>query len=169
MTCGPIVHVSHFYSVLAQAIALLLAIGMVTHVLRKKGLRWLHDLVQQEHESLQALEDKKELLAQHQKELDQKIKDQAVLFEHLTTAMAQWNAVQEKKKEEEHTRHKKLMLTARHHRQLQQATIQEMYVARHVVPTACEQTRILLEKTFSSPEQANRFLSALCDRIEPAA
>ncbi|MBS1987046.1 hypothetical protein JST99_03905 [Candidatus Dependentiae bacterium] len=169
MTCEPIVHVSHFYSVLVQALALLLTIGMVAHFLRKKGLFLLRGLVQQEQDQLQALEDEKRTLAQTQTELDQKIKDQAVLFEHLTRAMEQWRHAQEKKIEAEHKRYQELMVTARHHRQQQQAMIQEMYVAKQVVPIACKQAREALTATFSSPEKADSFLSALCDRIESAA
>lgn len=166
MTCGPVVHVSHFYSLLAQALALLLSLGLLSYVLHKKGLSWLRSLIQQYHDHTQALEHEKELLAEQQKELDQAIKDQTALFEHLNMVMAQWRLVQEKKRETDQERYTAFMKVALANNKIRQTTVQDMYLARQVVPQACEQARIFFKEKFSSPEQADIFLSALCDRIE---
>src|SRR5687767_2816315 len=97
MTCGPIVHVSHFYSILAQFIALVLTLSGIGYFLHKKGLALLRGLIQQTHDHVKGLEDEKDLLAEHQRDLDQSIKEQLLLFEHLNKALTQWNAALEKK------------------------------------------------------------------------
>ena len=166
MTCGPIVHVSHFYSILAQFIALALTLSGIGYFLHKKGLSVLRGLIQQSHDHVKGLEEEKKLLAEYQRDLDQSIKDQAILFEHLSKALTQWNLAQEKKIETMEARRQKLALVALENTKIRQAKIQEIYLAQRVIPEACEQARIFFKEKFSSQKQTDRFLSALCDRIE---
>lgn len=166
MTCGPIVHVSHFYSILAQFIALALTLSGIGYFLHKKGLSVLRSLIQQSHDHVKGLEEEKKLLAEHQRDLDQSIKDQALLFEHLSKALSQWSLAQEKKIETMEARRQKLALVALENTKIRQAKIQEIYLAQRVVPEACEQARIFFKEKFSSQKQTDHFLSALCDRIE---
>lgn len=169
MTCGPIVHVSHFYSILAQSIALALTLSGIGYFLHKKGLSMLRSLIQQSQDHVKGLEEEKDLLAENQRDLDQSIKDQALLFEHLSKAITQWNLAQEKKIETIEARRQKLALAALENTKIRQSKIQEIYLAQRVVPEACEQARIFFKEKFSSQKQTDLFLSALCDRIEQSS
>jgi hypothetical protein len=149
-------------------LALLILLCMLGYIGHKKGLFWLRSLMQKAHDHVQALEDEKELLAKQQADLDQAIKDQTLLFEHLNKSVVQWQLTQEKKIADEHARYQALLIVALENNKKRQLKIQEMYLAKQVIPQACIQARRLFKEQFSSQEQANHFLSAIVDRIEQA-
>jgi len=166
MTCTPVIHTSHFYSFLAQSIAFFLLISLITYWLYTKGIPWLRRIIQKFHDQIEELEKEKELLAEQQRQLDQSIKEQVILFEYLTKNSVQWQLAQEKRRNVIAERHQQILQQLLANTKKREATIRTMYLARLVVPQACEQAHILLQERFLSVERGNQFLSAVCHRIE---
>lgn len=134
--------------------------------MRTRGLAYIYAMLQQDEDYTKTLEEERELLAQQQHLIDEKIIEQQLIFEQLQDSLLSWKAALQKKHAITQERNNKIKQQIVSNLQTRQTKLAALYLQEQAIPQACKQATQILTEKFSSPQAGRLFLSALCNQIE---